>query len=129
MGIDDRDKAAGKAYTYAFKSAIMKTFRLRYGYDPDHDESFPIYAVEEQKKEAKEAMSEPKKAPNGKKKPDEQMMSEAQATYISGLMNKNDVPTDAVIEKFGVNPKCDKVTMKTAREIIQWIKDEGYLPF
>ena len=35
MGIDDNDKAMGKAYTYALKYALLKVFRLRYADDPD----------------------------------------------------------------------------------------------
>ena len=38
MGIDDNDKAMGKAYTYAVKYALLKLFRLRYGDDADFEE-------------------------------------------------------------------------------------------
>ena len=43
MGIDDNDKAMGKAYTYAVKYALLKLFRLRYGDDPDAKASEPLY--------------------------------------------------------------------------------------
>ena len=43
MGIDDNDKAMGKAYTYAVKYALLKLFRLRYGDDPDAKSSEPLY--------------------------------------------------------------------------------------
>ena len=43
MGIDDNDKAMGKAYTYAVKYALLKLFRLRYGDDPDFKASEPLY--------------------------------------------------------------------------------------
>ena len=42
MGIDDNDKAMGKAYTYAIKYALLKIFRLRYGDDPDFEASKPL---------------------------------------------------------------------------------------
>ena len=42
MGIDDGDKAAGKAYTYAVKYALLKKFRITYADDPDATESQPI---------------------------------------------------------------------------------------
>ena len=35
MGIDEGDKAMGKAYTYAVKYALLKKFRLQYADDPD----------------------------------------------------------------------------------------------
>ena len=42
MGIDDCDKAAGKAYTYALKYGLLKLFRLRFGDDPDYAASEPL---------------------------------------------------------------------------------------
>ena len=43
MGIDDNDKAMGKAYTYAVKYALLKLFRLRYGDDADFEASKSLY--------------------------------------------------------------------------------------
>ena len=37
-GIDTGDKGPGKSYSYAFKYAILKTFMLETGDDPDHDQ-------------------------------------------------------------------------------------------
>ena len=50
MGIDDNDKAMGKAYTYAVKYALLKLFRLRFGDDPDFEASKPLH-VEKPKEE------------------------------------------------------------------------------
>ena len=52
MGIDDNDKAMGKAYTYAVKYALLKVFRLRYGDDSDFKASEPLH-VEKPKEEPK----------------------------------------------------------------------------
>lgn len=45
-GIDNGDKGIGKAYSYAYKYALLKTFNLETGDDPDNDAS----AVYEPKK-------------------------------------------------------------------------------
>jgi len=37
-GIDTADKGPGKAYSYAFKYALLKMFCLETGDDPDHDQ-------------------------------------------------------------------------------------------
>ena len=47
MGIDDGDKAMGKAYTYAVKYALLKKFRLQYADDPDAEPSKEILLPEE----------------------------------------------------------------------------------
>ena len=126
MGIDDGDKAMGKAYTYAVKYALLKVFRLRYGDDPDHDASKPII-----KAPAAEPAQAPKKpaAAKGSKKPST-LMTEAQRDYILGLMDKNHVDGERIVEEFGVDPVKDKaIPMQTAKDIIKWFREDGFLPF
>lgn len=126
MGIDDGDKAMGKAYTYAVKYALLKVFRLRYGDDPDHDASKPII-----KAPAAEPAQAPKKpsAAKGSKKPST-LMTEAQRDYILGLMDKNHVDAERIVEEFGVDPAKDKdIPMQTAKDIIKWFREDGFLPF
>ncbi len=126
MGIDDGDKAMGKAYTYAFKYALLKVFRLRYGDDPDHDASKPII-----KAPVVEPAQAPKKpsAAKGSKKPST-LMTEAQRDYILGLMDKNHVDAERIVEEFGVDPAKDKsIPMQTAKDIIKWFREDGFLPF
>jgi len=125
MGIDDGDKAMGKAYTYAVKYALLKVFRLRYGDDPDHDASKPII-----KAPAAEPAQAPKKpAAKGTKKPSA-LMTEAQRDYILGLMDKNHVGAERIVEEFGVDPAKDKaIPMQTAKDIIKWFREDGFLPF
>ena len=146
MGIDDNDKAMGKAYTYAVKYALLKLFRLRYGDDPDFKASEPLY-IEKQKegisskslnkeekikpekedikpKSAKKAQKSDKSAAMAKP------MTETQRDYILGLMKQNNVEEKEILEKFGVEPTRDEfIPMPTARAIIKWFEDGEYLPF
>ena len=135
MGIDDNDKAMGKAYTYAVKYALLKIFRLRYGDDPDFEASKALYLEKpKEEKNSTEEKPESKKTTPKKKKEEKNSseipMSEAQRDYILGLMKKCKVEEKQILEKFGVEPSIDKfVPMKTARAIIKWFEDEDYLPF
>ena len=134
MGIDDNDKAMGKAYTYAVKYALLKLFRLRYGDDADFEASKPLH-IEPPKEEIK-AEKEDKKSKSAKKSQKEEKssseiaMTEAQRDYILGLMKKHKVEEKEIISKFGVEPSRDEfIPMKTARAIIKWLEEGGYLPF
>ena len=138
MGIDDNDKAMGKAYTYAVKYALLKLFRLRYGDDADFEASKPLHVEppKEEKNSTKEEGECKKNTPKPKKKSDEKKsheeipMTEAQRDYILGLMKKCKVEEKQILEKFGVEPTRDEfIPMKTARAIIKWFEDEDYLPF
>ena len=138
MGIDDNDKAMGKAYTYAVKYALLKLFRLRYGDDSDFEASKPLH-VEPPKEEnnstkeegkCKKNTPKPKKNSDEKKSHEEIPMTEAQRDYILGLMKKHKVEEKEIISKFGVEPSRDEfIPMKTARAIIKWLEEGGYLPF
>ena len=138
MGIDDNDKAMGKAYTYAVKYALLKLFRLRYGDDPDFEASKPLQVEKpKEEKESKkitpkeekpvEKLQKPsKKSTSGMDKP----MTEAQRDYILGMMKQKKVDEKEVLEKFGVEPSRDEfIPMPTARAIIKWLENDEYLPF
>lgn len=130
MGIDDNDKAMGKAYTYAVKYGLLKLFRLRYGDDPDYEASFPI-VTEPKKKEEEEkpAKKEAKSSKNGTKNT-EIPMSEAQRDYIFGLMKKHKVSDKQVNDEFSVDIRNDEtIPMFVARKIIKWLEEEGWSPF
>ncbi len=49
-GADTQDKGAGKAMTYAFKYALLRTFAIPTGEDPDKISSAELDAQEEQRK-------------------------------------------------------------------------------
>lgn len=122
MGIDDNDKAMGKAYTYAVKYALLKLFRLRYGDDPDFKASEPLHT---------EKPKEPKEEKTVQKNSTEKAMTPAQRDYILGMMEDKGISSQMIMGKFG---GCDPVdddyiSMKTARAIIKWLEEQEKLPF
>ena len=145
MGIDDNDKAMGKAYTYALKYALLKVFRLRYGDDADFEASKPLYldkpkesgekkSHEDDEKTAPEGSinkENAKKSQKAQKKPAKEIpMTEKQRDYILGMMDDKHVPESEIISKFGYEPSKDEfIPMSVARAIIKWLEEGGYLPF
>lgn len=122
MGIDDNDKAMGKAYTYAVKYALLKLFRLRYSDDPDFKPSEPLHT---------EKPKEPKEEKTVQKNSTEKAMTPAQRDYILGMMDDKGISSQMIMGKFG---GCDPVDddyipMKTARAIIKWLEEQEKLPF
>ncbi len=131
MGIDDNDKAMGKAYTYAIKYALLKLFRLCYGDDPDFETSKPLITEFRGEKKEDEPKEWAKKKPAKKSsKTGSALMTESQRDYILGMMKDKKVEASQVIEEFDVNPVKDKeIPMDVARDIIKWLKDDAYMPF
>lgn len=133
MGIDDNDKAMGKAYTYAVKYALLKLFRLRYGDDPDYEASFPLVTEPRAKEKEQNKEDNPKNCKKSAKsgtKNTETPMSEAQRDYIFGLMKKHKVSDQQVNDEFNVDIRNDEfIPMVVARKIIKWFEEEGFLPF
>ena len=125
MGIDDNDKAMGKAYTYALKYALLKVFRLRFGDDSDYKASEPLLI--DKPKEEKETAKAAKKSSDNKETP----MSEKQRDYILGMMEDKGVTSQIIMGKFGgCDPVEDEyIPMKTARAIIKWLEEQEKLPF
>lgn len=131
MGIDDNDKAMGKAYTYAVKYALLKLFRLQFGDDADAEASEPLY-LEKPKENATESTKE---APKGKENKNStakktQLMTESQRDFILGLMAQKDVNSKEMMAHFdGLDPALDEnIPMTTARAMIKWLTDYD-LPF
>jgi len=138
MGIDDNDKAMGKAYTYAIKYALLKLFRLRYGDDPDAKASEPLYSEkpkEETKNNAEKSTYSSEKcekpAKNEKIKSNVKAMTEAQRDYILGMMEQKGISSQIIMGKFnGTDPKEDEyIPMTVARAIIKWLEEQDKLPF
>lgn len=138
MGIDDNDKAMGKAYTYAIKYALLKLFRLRYGDDPDSEVSKPLHTEKpKEEKESKKVTPKEEKPVKKLQKPSKKStsgmevpMTEAQRDYILGMMKKKKVEERQVLETFKVEPSRDEfIPMPTARAIIKWLENDEYLPF
>ena len=130
MGIDDNDKAMGKAYTYAVKYALLKLFRLRFGDDSDFKSSEPLYLDKPKETKKEEPKEEKKKSSKNKKTKEEPAMTEGQRDYILGLMDKKGIAESSIISKFGVEPTRDEyISMKVARAIISWLQEQEDLPF
>lgn len=128
MGIDDNDKAMGKAYTYALKYALIKFFRLRFGDDPDFKPSEPIPLEKPKSEEAKDS-KKTKKSEN--KKSTEQSLTERQRDYILGMMKVKGITSQIIMGKFdGYDPKEDEyIPMTVARAMIKWLEEQDGLPF
>ena len=137
MGIDDNDKAMGKAYTYAIKYALLKLFRLRYGDDSDFEASKPLHTEKPKEEEKIKPEKEDKKSKTAKKAQKggnssgmDKAMTEAQRDYILGIMKQKKVKERQVLETFQVEPSRDEfIPMPTARAIIKWLENDEYLPF
>ena len=126
MGIDDNDKAMGKAYTYALKYALLKIFRLRYADDPDYKASEDLLV--DKPKPEKEEKNPAKKE---KKPAKEQEMTESQRSYITGLMDQKGISSQQIMSKFdGYDPVDDDyVPMTVARAMIKFLTEQDDLPF
>ena len=132
MGIDDNDKAMGKAYTYAIKYALLKLFRLRYGDDPDAKASEPLYSDKPKESTSKEEVKNEKpKRETVQKGNTEKPMSEAQRDYILGMMDDKGITSQMIMGHFGgCDPVEDEyIPMKTARAMIKWLEEQDGLPF
>ena len=126
MGIDDNDKAMGKAYTYAVKYALLKLFRLRYGDDPDAKASEPLL-VDKPKEAVKKDAPKSKTVQNSST---EKAMTEAQRDYILGMMKQKGVSETDIVSHFSVEPSIDEyIPMKVARAIIKYLEEIEDLPF
>lgn len=131
MGIDDNDKAMGKAYTYAVKYALLKLFRLRYGDDADFEASQPLY-LEKPKEEisSKDLNKSKGKKSEDKKAKGEVLMSEDQRDYILGMMKQKGIYREVIESEFGYDPKEDTdIPMKVARAMIKRLQETKDLPF
>lgn len=130
MGIDDNDKAMGKAYTYAIKYALLKLFRLRYGDDPDAKASESLYS-EKPKEDVKKDDEKKSHEKKSTKKTSEQAMTEKQRDYILGMMKQKGISSQIIMGKFnGTDPKEDEyIPMTVARAIIKWLEEQNDLPF
>lgn len=124
-GVDSGDKATGKAYTAAVKYALFKGLRLQYSDDPDAEASEDIEDIIEEKAPRKEEKKTEKK---DEKEP---LATEKQLDYVRGLAVSLNLSDERFLEKFGISPVDNKMTMRKAREIIEELKKmvEEDLPF
>lgn len=130
MGIDDNDKAMGKAYTYAVKYALLKIFRLRFGDDSDFEESEPLL-VDKPKEDKKEEKTETVQKKRTVSKTSDKAMTEAQRDYILGMMKQKGISSRMIMDKFdGHDPEEDEfIPMTVARAMIKYLETSDDLPF
>lgn len=104
-GVDPQDKAPGKAYTYACKTALAKAYKIMTGDDPDQKESEPL--------KAKTSRVAPKdRVP---------MASERQLEYLYKLADESE--TNRQFLEANCPHGVGKLTMAEASAIIGALKD------
>ena len=128
MGIDDGDKAMGKAYTYAVKYALLKKFRLQYADDPDAEPSKEILLPEEPVSSKTLNKSEEKKAKASSKDP---KATQKMLDYLHGLTIQCSMSYEAFKAEFGFYPNDKDLLMKDVRAAIETLKTraDADLPF
>ena len=94
-GIDQGDKGPGKAVSYAFKYAVLKTFSLETGDDPDMDANASYSAPQPLEDVADMAIELHAKCPDQNGKPLVSMIQ--MSKYVSFLAGKNKLEEKAVL--------------------------------
>lgn len=129
MGIDDGDKCAGKAYTYAVKYGLLKAFRLKFSDDSDARASETYVKVEKKKDQEQKKKSEHKPLP-APANPSRAMITEKQSEYLMDLCKKKGLTDEAFFAKWTCYPADKNIPMDIARNIIEELtKMEDDLPF
>lgn len=129
MGIDEGDKAMGKAYTYAVKYALLKKIRLQYADDPDAEQSKEI-TLPYQPMDSN-ALNKPAKEEKKKAAKNEPLATQKMLDYLNGLTIQCSMSYEAFKAEFGFYPNDKGLLMKDVRAAIETLKiraDEN-LPF
>lgn len=134
MGIDDGDKCAGKAYTYAVKYALLKAFRLKFADDSDFAKS-ETYAEEGQTNKGGSGKTASKGQKTSKEKESSDnsrpRITEKMSEYLFGLCKRANVSDEQFFKKYSCYPTDKNIPMDIARNIIDELKKkiEDDLPF
>jgi hypothetical protein len=110
-GADNQDKGSGKAFTYAFKTALSKTFMLFSGEDTDNTHSDDIGGYHPPK-----APKAPPQQENG------ELISKPQANRIFALSGGNADICKEVLKTFGYT-KSDEVQKKYYEAICKAVQE------
>lgn len=106
-GIDTGDKGIGKAYSYAYKYALLKTFCLETGDDPDNDAS----SVHEPSNEAKKY--DPKDSP-----------TEYQITYFRKELDRLGKTEDEFFIEYGLPNGWEGVKQHQMKDMLFWAREQ-----
>ena len=128
MGIDDGDKAMGKAYTYAVKYALLKKFRLQYADDPDAEQSKEILLPRAEFLAPEKNSTEEHKKNTAKK--NEPLATQKMIDYLNGLTIQLSMSYEAFKAEFGFYPSDKDLLMRDVRSAIETLKARAEdLPF
>lgn len=116
-GVDDGDKATGKAYTAAVKYALFKGFKLQYSDDPDAKKSERIDDVGV----APEEISS--KKPSKKEEP---TITENMLKYLKGLAIRLRLSDDYFLDKYGYHIDDKNMPMRVARKAIDELNETPF---
>lgn len=116
-GSDYGDKSVGKAYTYAYKYALLKTYSIRYSDDTDAWASTETYT----------------KVQNAPLAKDYDKISDKQLSWAKSLLTELKMKeTDVLLSGFMSGYKLEELPKETAGKLIEYLKalkEEGGLPF
>lgn len=116
-GVDDGDKATGKAYTAAVKYALFKGFKLQYSDDPDAKKSERIDDVGVSPEEISS------KKPSKKEEP---TITENMLKYLKGLAIRLRLSDDYFLDKYGYHIDDKNMPMRVARKAIDELNETPF---
>lgn len=104
QGIDSGDKGIGKAYSYAYKYALLKTFCLETGDDPDNDAGA---AYEAPKKEF--VPTDPPR--------------DYQILYFQKELHRLGTTEEAFFEEYGLPDGWESIKQNQMAEMLDWARE------
>ena len=114
-GVDDGDKATGKAYTAAVKYALFKGFKLQYSDDPDAKKSERIDDIGASSKSFPTVEVVPL---SDKKNKEEPKITDNMLKYLKGLAIRLRLSDDYFLDKYGYRIDDENMPMRVARKAI-----------
>lgn len=116
-GIDDGDKATGKAYTAAVKYALFKGFKLQYSDDPDAKKSERIDDIGVAPEEISSKKANKKEEPT---------ITENMLKYLKGLAIRLRLSDDYFLDKYGYHIDDKNMPMRVARKAIDELNETPF---
>lgn len=114
QGIDDQDKACGKAISYAYKYALLKALAIETGDDPDQDSNFTINKTSSKIGEQKIKPSDKQKLANIAD--DDMRETMAQKNQEQYLKIKNDLEACGSVAEMGAIWEASKAAVANLKK-------------